>query len=156
VRRDVDRLLRDGCRTLDAVVVWQALPTVLYSVHLGVWTELLCGRLHTVPEDSARFWRRWIRPEFPGDGSAELAASELRAHVGPLVAEDHRSGQRLVALLDIAGPTILMMTERALRAFEDGIRGPNGRGIVEFESGLAKTTFVRGRRSPRRRGVRIE
>ena len=144
VRRDVERLARMGCTLLDAQLVWQSAPTVLYSCHLGPWAHLLCGQLHTLPQGSERFWRQWLRPRFPAEGSAEVATTELRTHVAPLLEAEPEEGARLVAFLAKAGPKVRIMTERALKSLEDGIRGKHGQSTLQFEGGVAMVTLRPG------------
>lgn len=140
VRRDLDRLARLGCEHLDAQVVWQASPTVLYACHLGPWAELFCGRPEAMPEASRRFWQQWVRPRFPAEGSAEVATAELRAHLAPLVEAEPREGERLRRLLERAGPSVRIMTERARRALERDLRGRRGLSLLEREDGIPRTT----------------
>ena len=139
---DIDRAIRTGCEFLDAEIVWQASPTILYSCHLKPWSDTLCGRPETLPTECAAFWRQWVRPHFPVDGSVEVSTADMKTHAEPLLSAQPQHAERLRALLDMAGPKARIMTARARRTLEESIRGAGGRLILEFERGVGKVTLI--------------
>lgn len=143
VIRDENRLVRSGCKLLDAEVVWQASPTELYTVALHPWqTLLLHDAGQAMPEDAARFWQQWVHPRFPIDGSAEVATDEILRHLAPLRAAMPMESLQLHHLLDVAGPTVLILSGQARRALEARIQGRKGRKVQAFENGLTKVTLL--------------
>lgn len=140
VDRDVNRLVQSNCRFLDAQVVWQESPAVFYACSLAPWEELLCGWPDTMPEAPRRFWRQWVRPDFPADGSVEVATAELRKHLKPLLAADPEKGRQLTHLLEKAGPCVRIMSERARMSLGAG-RGGRTPSVLELENGVSKVIF---------------
>jgi hypothetical protein len=69
------------CRALDLILVRRQTETLWWKVNLGQENALLlCGSLSQLPEASRLWWHRWLRPEFPEDGFAEVPALELEHH----------------------------------------------------------------------------